>query len=186
MNTSLYKNIIIALLLILNILLIFKISNLIKIKNYHIKNNIDLQYKLISYKEYIIENNQDIVIDYKDIVKQISPQEGVNWIIMVPQNVCMSCITSLFSDNTNLNISKETLFLIQEQPIKSIEREWRSYNYKNYHIDSQNIFSKHNFNSQIIIIKLNTAKKYVNFLRYNPELSEFLNSFFKDVVFNIN
>ena len=85
-----------------------------------------------------------------------------------------------------MSYTKATLFLIQEQPIKSIEREWRSYNYKNYHIDSQNIFSKHNFNSQIIIMKLNTAKKYVNFLRYNPELSEFLNSFFKDVVFNIN
>lgn len=92
----------------------------------------------------------------------------------------MSCVTSLFSDLANLKIPKENLYLIQEQTIKSIEREWHSYSYENSLVDSQNIFNKNNFNTKIIIAKMIINKKQVNFFHYEAELSEFLDHFIQE------
>lgn len=92
----------------------------------------------------------------------------------------MSCVTSLFSDLANLKIPKENLYLIQEQTIKSIEREWHSYSYENSLVDSQNIFNKNNFNTKIIIAKMIIKKKQVNFFHYEAELSEFLDHFIQE------
>lgn len=104
---------------------------------------------ILLHKHNIIDNLQEIPITFDDIFEQIcltseqiEKKESL-WIVMIPQNVCMSCVSSLFSDLANLKISKESLYLIHEKPIKNIEREWNAYHYKNYYVDSQKkIFTK--------------------------------------------
>lgn len=181
---NLIKNIFIIFLCLLNIAIIIKLQNTKVERNLCIKQNIELNSLLGLHKEYIKNNSKDILISFDDILEQISPtSEQINkgeifWVVMIPQNVCMSCVSSLFSDLANLKSSKENLHLIQEQPIKSIEREWQAYHYKNYSVDSLNkIFSKHNFNGKIILAKLIINEKKLSFFHYESELHEYLDYF---------
>lgn len=177
------KNIIIVCLILLNIVIIIKSSKLQTTKNAYIRQNSELNNLLLLHKNYIIENNQEIAITFDDIFEQTylgqkQIKEDTVIVIMIPQNVCMSCVSSLFSDLANLKIPKENLYLIHEQPIKNIERDWYAYKNENYIVDTQKkIFTGHDFNAKIILAKLKTNEKKLHFFRYESELHEYLNHF---------
>lgn len=181
--TNLIKNLFIVFMISLNIIIIIKSKKLQTERNAYIKQNIELSSLLLLHRNYVIDNMQEIPITFIDIFGQINftlepKKENIFWIVMIPQNVCMSCVSSLFSELANLKISKTNLYLVHEYPVKNIEREWHAYQFKNYYIDSQKkIFTKHDFNGKIILAKVDIEKKRISFFRYDSELHEYLNYF---------
>lgn len=177
------KNTFIIILIILNIILIFKINVLQTIiKKIQIQRN-ESQLLVQQYKPYIINNiKEKIKIPYVDIFDQLSISQDTNnlqniWVVMIPEGVCMSCVSSLFSDLSKYHIPNSNLYLINEKDSDIIKKEWDSYQYKNYSIDKKMIFHKNKFDTNIILAKLEINTKQITFFNYNPELFEFLDYF---------
>lgn len=174
---------IISILIVLNLALLFKIY-----RTQAVYDQIGERYGVLDvgiqqYRRYIQEIVRSIPISSQDIIDeiQVNQQQVLKKdsiiVVMIPADVCMSCVSSLFSDLSNLKVPNDKLFLLCEVPNEKLKREWIAYNFKNYNVKISRVFLKHKFDSKILLAQVTGERKCVSFFHYEPEYGEFLNVF---------
>ena len=178
------KKIIIAIasiILIFNILLLVQNSKLKKgyITTYN--KNTELEFNIEKQKNYIINNIQHPNLTFKNVyeeIKQYHPNDTA-WVLLIPEGVCMACVSSLFSEITNLSINTNSFYLISEISFEKLKRERYSHKFKFYTVAKTNSIFQH-FNSNIYIAKLIQHNKHIEIFMYDSDLYEFLSYFITD------